>query len=56
MQSRLVSAIFPLRFPAPLSSVGSFATTNNMSINVHGVDDDKKVIYPLPFFIQTRSR
>ena len=30
----------------PLSSVGSFATTNNMSINVYGVDD-KKVIYPL---------
>ena len=27
--------------------VGSFATTNNMYINVYGVDDDKKVIYPL---------
>ena len=38
-----------LHFPVPLSSVGSFATTNNMSINVYGVDDDKKVIYPLRF-------
>ena len=36
-----------LLFPVPLSSVGSFATTNNMSINVYGVDDDKEVIYPL---------
>ena len=36
-----------LHFPVPLSSVGSFATTNNMSINVYGLDDDKKVIYPL---------
>ena len=36
-----------LHFPAPLSSVGSFATTNNMSINMYGVDGDKKVIYPL---------
>ena len=36
-----------LHFPVPLSSVGSFATTNNMSINVYGVDDDKKVIYLL---------
>ena len=36
-----------LRFPVPLSSVGSFASTNNMSINVYGVDDDKEVIYPL---------
>ena len=34
-------------FPVPLSSVSSFATTNNMSINVYGVDDDKKVNYPL---------
>ena len=39
--------IFPLRFPVPLSSVRSFAIMNNMSISVHGVDDDKKVIYPL---------
>ena len=36
-----------LRFPVPLSSVGSFASTNNMSINVYGVDGDKEVIYPL---------
>ena len=36
-----------LHFPVPLSSVGSFASANNMSINVYGVDDDKKVIYPL---------
>ena len=36
-----------LHFPVPFSSVGSFATTNNMSINVYGVDDDKKVIHPL---------
>ena len=36
-----------LHFPVPLSSVGSFATANNKSINVYGVDDDKKVIYPL---------
>ena len=35
-----------LHFPFPLSSVGPFATTNNMSINVYGVDDYKKVIYP----------
>ena len=38
---------FSLHFPVPLSSVGSFASTNNMSINVYDVDDDKKVIYPL---------
>ena len=37
-----------LHFPVLLSSVGSFATANNMSIDVYGVDDDKKVIYPLP--------
>ena len=36
-----------LHFHVPLSSVGSFVTTNNMSINVYGVNDDKKVIYPL---------
>ena len=35
---------FSLHFPVPLSSLGSFATTNNMSINVYGVDDDKKVM------------
>ena len=37
-----------LHFPVPLSSVGSFASANNMSINVYSEDDDKKVIYPLP--------
>ena len=31
-----------LHFP-----VGSFASRNNMSINVYVVDDDKNVIYPL---------
>ena len=36
-----------LHFSVPLSSVGSFATTNNMFINVYGVGDDKKVIDPL---------
>ena len=36
-----------LSFPVPLSSIGSFASANNMYINVCGVDDDKKVIYPL---------
>ena len=35
-----------LHFPVPLSSVGSFATTNDMPINVYDVDDDKNVIYP----------
>ena len=36
-----------LHFPARLSSVGSFASVNEMTINVYGIDDDKKVIYPL---------
>ena len=36
-----------LRFPVPLSSIGSFATTNNLSINVYDVENDQKVIYPL---------
>ena len=36
-----------LHFHVPLSSVGSFVTTNNMSINLYGVDDDRKVIYLL---------
>ena len=39
-----------LYFPVPLSSVGSFAIANNISINVYRitcVDDDKKEIYPL---------
>ena len=36
---------FPsLRFPVPLSSIGPFATTNNLSINVYGVENDEKVI------------
>ena len=38
-----------LHVPVPLSSVGYFASGNNMFINVHGVDDDRKVIYPLRF-------
>ena len=37
----------PLRFPVPLSSIASFATKNNLSINAYGVEDEKKVIYPL---------
>ena len=36
-----------LCFPVPLSSISSFATKNNLSINVYGVADEKKVIYPL---------
>ena len=36
-----------LRFPFPLSSIGSFATSNNLSINVYIIEDGKKVIYPL---------
>ena len=36
-----------LRFPVPLSSIGSFATANNLSINVYGIEDGKKVVYPL---------
>ena len=36
-----------LCFPVPLSSVASFSTKNNLSINVYGVADEKKVIYPL---------
>ena len=41
---------FPsLRFPVPLSSIGSFAVKNDLylSINVYGVENDEKVIYPL---------
>ena len=38
---------YSLRFPVPLSSVGSLALANNMFINVYGVDDEKEVIYPL---------
>ena len=36
-----------LRFPVSISAIGVFATKNNLSINVYGVDNDKKVIYPL---------
>ena len=36
-----------LRFHVPLSSIGSFAATNNLSINVYGVENDEKLIYPL---------
>ena len=36
-----------LRFPVPLSSIGSFVTTNNLSINVYGVENDEELIYPL---------
>ena len=36
-----------ISFSVPLSTVGSFALRNNMSINVYGVDDDNEVIYPL---------
>ena len=36
-----------LRFPVPLSSIGSFAKANSLSINVYGVENDKKVTYPL---------
>ena len=38
-------------FPVPLSSVGSFATTNKMSINVYGVGD-----LSTSRFIHARSR
>ena len=31
----------------PLSSIASFAIKNKLSINVYGVQDEKKVIYPL---------
>ena len=38
---------YSLRFPVAISSIGSFAVKNNLSINVYGIDNDKKVIYPL---------
>ena len=38
---------FSFRFPVPLSSIGSFDTTNNLSINGYGVENDEKVIYPI---------
>ena len=36
-----------LCFPVPLSSIGSFAAANNLFINVYGIENNKKVIYPL---------
>ena len=36
-----------LCFPVSLSPIAPFATKNNLSINVYGVEDEKKVIYPL---------
>ena len=36
-----------LRFPVAISSIGSFAVQNKLSINVYGIKYDKKVIYPL---------
>ena len=36
-----------LCFPVPLSTIASFSTKNNLSINIYGVEDEKKVIYPL---------
>ena len=39
--------ISSLCFPVSLSSIAPFATKNNLSINIYGVEDEKKVIYPL---------
>ena len=36
-----------LCFPVSLSSIAPFAAKNNLSINVYGVEDEKKVIFPL---------
>ena len=36
-----------LSFPVPLSSVATFATRNEISINVYGIEDGREVIYPL---------
>ena len=36
-----------LCFPVSLSLIASFAAKNNLSINVYGVEDEMKVIYPL---------
>ena len=38
---------YSLCFPVALSSIGSFAAKNDLSINVYGVDNNNKVIYPL---------
>ena len=32
-------------FPVTLSTIGSFAAKNDLSINVYGIDNDNKVIY-----------
>ena len=34
-------------FPVSLSSIAPFTAKNNLSINVYGVEDEKKVIYPV---------
>ena len=39
--------ISSLTFPVPFSSIASFGTKNNISINAYGVQDGEKVIYPL---------
>ena len=36
-----------LCLPVPLFPIASFAVKNNLSINVYGAEDEKKVIYPL---------
>ena len=38
-----------LCFPVSLSSIAPFAAKNNLSINVYGAEDEKKVIFPLCF-------
>ena len=40
-------AFSSLTFPVPLSAVASFAAKNDISINVYGIEDGRKVIYPL---------
>ena len=36
-----------LKLPVPLSSVAPFAAKNNIFINVYGVEDGKRVVFPL---------
>ena len=36
-----------LSFPVPLSAVAPFAKRNEMPINVYGIEDGRKLIYPL---------
>ena len=38
-------AFSSLCFPVAISSIGSFATKNNLSINVYGFDNNKKAIW-----------